>query len=59
VRAALQDFKARYRASKSDAENAVHVGESTVVSRAPTDQLAAWTLVANLILNLDETVNRN
>jgi hypothetical protein len=25
----------------------------------PADELAAWTMVANLILNLDEVLNKN
>ena len=34
-------------------------GESKPKSVAPASEVAAWTLVANLLLNLDETVTRN
>jgi hypothetical protein len=59
VRQSLDDFLVRYRSSEKDAEAAIHVGESTVRSRAAPAELAAYTLVANLLLNLDETVMRN
>jgi hypothetical protein len=59
VRQTLDDFLARYRRSEKDAEAAIHVGESTVRSQAKPAELAAYTLVANLVLNLDETVTRN
>ncbi len=42
-----------------DAKLAIEVGESPVASDLPPTELAALTLVANLVLNLDETVNRN
>ncbi|MBS0211222.1 MAG: DUF1553 domain-containing protein [Planctomycetes bacterium] len=42
-----------------DASRAVSNGESVPRQLAPDTETAAWTLVANLILNLDETVNRN
>jgi len=41
------------------AEKAIRVGESEAKRVAPAPEMAAWTLLANLILNLDETVNRN
>jgi len=59
VRKALDDFLARYRSSEKDANAAIHVGESTIRSHAKPAELAAYTLIANLVLNLDETVTRN
>jgi hypothetical protein len=41
------------------AEAVVKAGESTPKNVAPAIETAAWTLVANLVLNLDETVTRN
>lgn len=41
------------------AANAVKTGESTPGNIAPAPETAAWTMMANLILNLDETVMRN
>ncbi|EDY18305.1 hypothetical protein CfE428DRAFT_4089 [Chthoniobacter flavus Ellin428] len=37
----------------------MHNGESTPPANLPEPELAAWTLVANLLLNLDETVTKN
>jgi hypothetical protein len=41
------------------AEAVVKAGESMPKNVAPAIETAAWTLVANLVLNLDETVTRN
>lgn len=49
----------RYRAEPAAALELLRVGESPLQSRAPETDLAALTLVANTLLNLDETVNRN
>jgi hypothetical protein len=34
------------------------VGESKINPSIPEPELAAWTMVANEMLNLDETVNK-
>ncbi|MEW6302422.1 MAG: PSD1 and planctomycete cytochrome C domain-containing protein [Verrucomicrobiota bacterium] len=50
---------ARYQTNPAAAEKAVAYGESKPdVTRRPSE-LAAYTLVANLLLNLDETVSKN
>jgi len=41
------------------AEAVVGAGESAPKHVAPAAETAAWTMVANLVLNLDETVTRN
>ena len=34
-------------------------GESTPAASLEPGEFAAWTMVANLLLNLDEVINRN
>ncbi len=41
------------------AEKILLNGESKPTSTAPAPEIAAWTMVTNLLLNLDETVTRN
>lgn len=41
------------------ASQVVRNGESKPSGELPTVELAAWTMLANLLLNLDETVTRN
>lgn len=48
-----------YTAEPESAAAAIRVGQSPPRGLAPAEQTAAWTMVANLILNLDETINRN
>jgi hypothetical protein len=50
---------ARYRANPDAAKQAIRAGESPPNASLPEPDLAAYTLVANLILNLDETLTRN
>jgi hypothetical protein len=59
VRSALGEFRARYAASPEAAAKLIAIGESPVPQDLPAAELAAYTLVANLLLNLDETVTRN
>ncbi|MFO0852167.1 MAG: PSD1 and planctomycete cytochrome C domain-containing protein [Gemmataceae bacterium] len=59
VTAAYEKQFAIYRADPAAAKKVVHAGESQPRGVAPDAEVAAWTMVANLILNLDETVTRN
>jgi hypothetical protein len=59
VRQALDQFVARYRDDSEAAHRAVSVGESKPRTGLAEPELAAYTLLANLLLNLDETVMRN
>lgn len=59
VRAAHDAQRKDYQSDPESAKSAIRVGESPIRSKATPVELAAWTLTANLILNLDETVTRN
>jgi hypothetical protein len=47
-----------YRANRPAAESLVSVGESPRDERLDTVELAAWTMVAHALLNLDEALHR-
>ena len=49
----------KYEAMPEEAKKAVTFGKTPVAAELSERELAAWTLVANLILNLDEAVVRN
>jgi len=49
----------RYQKAPEDAKKAIGFGESVAPADLDVPQLAAWTLVANLILNMDEAIVRN
>jgi hypothetical protein len=55
----LQQCLTRYKADPEGAKQAIAVGESKPTGKHDPTELAAYTLLANLILNLDETVTRN
>jgi uncharacterized protein DUF1553/uncharacterized protein DUF1549/cytochrome c len=48
-----------YSADSVAAKKAIEIGESQPKNVAPAEETASWTMIANLILNLDETVCRN
>ncbi len=50
---------ARYQKDKPAAELLIKYGESQVKAGLDPIELAAYTMVANLLLNLDETVTKN
>jgi len=59
VKQALERYIARYRADAEAARRVVAAGESKPRADLAAADLAAYTLLANLVLNLDETVTRN
>ena len=55
----LNQNRKRYSQDKEAAENLIGFGESEPDSNIQPPELASWTLTANMILNLDEVVNKN
>jgi hypothetical protein len=51
-----RDYLAYYQAAPDDAAKLVKVGESKPVATLPSPQLAAMTMVANELMNLDEVL---
>jgi hypothetical protein len=47
-----------YRSDKEAGGKLLHAGESPADSSLDPAELAAWTIVANAILNLDETITK-
>jgi uncharacterized membrane protein YfcA len=48
----------KYREDKEAARALIQVGESKPARSFDTGELAAWTAVANMLLNLDETISK-
>ena len=59
VQTQLNAHLTRYQADTEAAKKLISHGESKPTDGLPPAELAAYTLVANMILNLDETVTRN
>ena len=58
ARASYQDFLAHYKANPGDAAKLIAAGDSKPDSQLPAVELAAWTMIANQVLNLDEALNK-
>ncbi|MEY4482635.1 MAG: hypothetical protein RL693_87 [Verrucomicrobiota bacterium] len=59
VRETLNQHLSKYQANPEAANLAVSYGESKRDEKLNAGELAAYTMVANLLLNLDETVTKN
>lgn len=57
--ALLGDQRSAYANDLVEAKNLISVGSSPVPDETEITELAAWTMVANVMLNLDEVVNKN
>lgn len=55
----LAQFQQRFSADPQAARELTHVGQSQPTETLAANELAAYTLLANLILNLDESITRN
>ncbi len=54
----LSDLQAHYKDAEKDAETLIRTGESKPDPKLEPVQLAAYTMVVNQMLNLDETLNK-
>ena len=54
----LYDLQSHYQQAKADAEALIKVGASKADPKLEPVQLAAYTMVANQMLNLDEVLNK-
>lgn len=57
--AVLQRFLDRYQDDPEAAQRLIGLGQSEASARLPAVDLAAYTLLANLVFNLDESITRN
>jgi hypothetical protein len=56
---ACDDQLKLYESNPAQAETLLHVGESERDAKLPAPQLATWTVVAGIVLNLDESISKN
>ncbi len=54
----LERFVAHYTQAPKDALQLIEVGDSQAPTALPAEQLAAWTMLVNQMLNLDEVLNK-
>ncbi len=57
-RKAYRDYLGYYGAHPDQAGKALSVGDSTADETLPKAEFAAWTMVANQLMNLDEVLNK-
>jgi hypothetical protein len=58
VRQSAQKFGEHYAAHAEEAVKLIDVGDSPADSSVAPAELAAWTMVANQLMNLDEVLNK-
>jgi hypothetical protein len=58
VRASLADLLAHYKDHPAEARKLIAVGESRPDASLDAPTLAAWTMVVNELMNLDEVLNK-
>jgi hypothetical protein len=58
VQGSLDDLLAYYQSHPKEAEELLSVGESKPDRSLDPSTLAAWTMLANELMNLDEVLNK-
>ena len=58
VTASLADLRAAYKGKPDEAKQLITVGESKPDEKLAAEELAAWTMLVNELLNLDEVLNK-
>ncbi|MDF2440844.1 MAG: hypothetical protein JWN98_1828, partial [Abditibacteriota bacterium] len=58
VKSSLKEMLTEYEAKPEEAKAFISVGESKPSAAFPAPKLAAWTMVASQLLNLDEVLNK-
>jgi hypothetical protein len=58
IQNSLAQMQKHFAADPKAAHALIHVGESKPDARIPEPELAAWTMIASEMLNLDETLNK-
>lgn len=59
LQSALEKFEAKYEQDQEAAKKLISVGESPANAKLNPAEQAAYTMIASLLLNLDETLNKN
>jgi len=59
LKSTLKKYQTKYRGDLDAADKLISVGESPVDEKLNPAELACYAMVANLLLNLDETLNKN
>jgi hypothetical protein len=58
VKRSLADMRSFYAQQPEAAKQLISIGESKPSDQLPAPQLAAMTMVANELMNLDEVLNK-
>ncbi len=58
VKASLADLRANYKAKPEEARKLIGFGESKADPALDAGELAAWTMLVNEVMNLDEALNK-
>ena len=58
IERSLAELSEFYAAHGAETDELLAVGETKVDPQAPRTELAAWTMVVNQLMNLDETLNK-
>ncbi len=58
IRSSLKDLSDYYASQEAEAQQLVKFGESKAGADLPAGKLAAWTVLCNELLNLDEVLNK-